>query len=117
MRTKSLSIIADADYLGRIARNAYFTGLRPDIDSSARTQRRNRVTVERVAVDESGDDTFVVHCHQIERFVPMINFGNWRAKLQFHAELERLGVIDALEQAGVEAGSTVRVGNRELEWD
>jgi GTP-binding protein len=85
--------------------------------ATARTQRRDRVTVERVAMDESGDDMFVVHCHQIERFVPMINFGNWRAKLQFYAELERLGVIDALEQAGVEAGSTVRIGKRELEWD
>ena len=85
--------------------------------ATAKMQRRDQVTVERVAGNESDDDMFVVHCHQIERFVPMINFGNWRAKLQFHAELERLGVIDALEQAGIEAGSTVRIGNRELEWD
>jgi len=26
-------------------------------------------------------------------------------------------VMDALEKAGAEAGSTVRIGSRELEWD
>ena len=82
----------------------------------ARTKRRNRVSVE-VVEEENEDPVFVVHCAQIERFVPMINFGNWRAKLQFHGELERFGVMDALEKAGAEAGSTVRIGSRELEWD
>ena len=82
----------------------------------ARTKRRNRVSVE-VVEEEDEDPVFVVHCAQIERFVPMINFGNWRAKLQFHGELERFGVMDALEKAGAETGSTVRIGSRELEWD
>jgi GTP-binding protein len=84
--------------------------------TEARTKRRNRVTVE-LLEEEDEETVFVVHCAQIERFVPMINFGNWRAKLQFHGELERFGVMDALEKAGAEAGSTVRIGARELEWD
>ncbi|MDA1035254.1 MAG: GTPase ObgE [Chloroflexi bacterium] len=73
--------------------------------------RRERVVIDR---DEA---VFVVRCRQAERFAPMVNFSNWRARLQFHAELERLGVITALEKAGVGTGDTVRIANRELEWD
>ena len=73
--------------------------------------RRERVTIER---DEA---VYVVHCRQAERFAPMVNFSNWRARLQFHAELERLGVITALEKAGVGSGDTIRIANKELEWD
>lgn len=62
-------------------------------------------------------DVFVVECGPIERIAPMVNFSNWRARLQFHGELERLGVIEALEKAGVEPGDTVRVAGIELEWD
>jgi GTP-binding protein len=91
----------------------------PDVPEAetmeTRTKRRNRVSVEEIEADD--EKVFVVHCAQIERFAPMVNFGNWRAKLQFHAELERLGVMDALEKAGAEAGSTVRIAGRDLEWD
>jgi GTP-binding protein len=72
---------------------------------------REHVSVER------DKEVFVVTCRQAERFAPKVNFGNWRARLQFHAELERLGVIDALEKAGVESGDTVRIAGCELEWD
>jgi GTP-binding protein len=73
--------------------------------------RRERVTVDR------DEEVYVVHCRQAERFAPMVNLSNWRARLQFHAELERLGVITALEKAGVGSGDTVRISNKELEWD
>ena len=62
------------------------------------------------------DDVYVVTCRQVERFAPMVDFTNWRAKLQFHRELERNGVIEALEKKGVEPGDTVRIAGRELEW-
>lgn len=76
----------------------------------------NHVRRERVTVDRD-EEVYVVHCRQAERFAPMVNFANWRARLQFHAELERLGVIVALEKAGVGSGDTVRIANKELEWD
>ncbi len=66
---------------------------------------------------ERDEKVYVVRCRQAERFAPTINFSNWRARLQFHAELERLGVITALEKAGAGAGDTVRIANKELEWD
>ena len=80
-------------------------------DPPVKPARRERVTVER------DEEVYVVRCRQAERFAPMVNFSNWRARLQFHAELERLGVITALEKAGVGSGDTVRIANKELEWD
>jgi len=47
----------------------------------------------------------------------MVRFNDWRARMQFHAEMERFGVISALEKAGVAEGDTVRIANRELVWD
>jgi Obg family GTPase CgtA-like protein len=63
------------------------------------------------------EETFVVSCKPLERFVPMVRFNDWRARMQFHAEMERFGVISALETAGVKAGDVVRIANRELVWD
>ena len=79
-------------------------------------KKKARPVRERISVDRE-DGVFVVGCRRAERFAPLVNFDNWRARLQFHAELERLGVIDALEKAGVAAGDTVRIASRELEWD
>ena len=73
--------------------------------------RRPRVRIERVG------DTFVVSCKPLERFVPMVRFSDWRARMQFHAEMERFGVVLALEKAGVEIGDTVRIATSELVWD
>ena len=77
-------------------------------------QHRARAKGVRV---EMVDGVFVVFCRQAELFAPMVKFGNWRAKLQFHAELDRLGVIEALEKAGASGGDTVRIGPLELEWE
>ena len=35
------------------------------------------------------DGVYVVSCRQAERIAPMVRFANWRARLQFHNELER----------------------------
>jgi GTPase len=73
--------------------------------------RRPRIRIER------DEDVFVVSCAPLERIIPMVRFNNWRARMQFHAEMERYGVIGALEKAGVEIGDTVRIANSELVWD
>jgi GTP-binding protein len=70
----------------------------------------------RVRIEHDGE-IFVVSCAPLERFVPMVRFNDWRARMQFHAEMERFGVITALEKAGVQAGDTVRIASRELVWD
>ena len=77
-----------------------------------RMDRRDRgVRVER------GDDGFRVECATAERMLDVVNLGNWRARLQFHGELRRLGVIEALETAGASTGDSVRIGEFEMEWE
>ena len=60
---------------------------------------------------------FEVSCLAAERLIPMVDVQNWRARLQLHAELGRLGVLEALEKRGVRTGDTVRIGGRELQWE
>ncbi len=64
--------------------------------------------------DEEG---YTVACAVAERMLDVVDLGNWRARLQFHRELNRLGVIEALEREGVAPGDTVRIGDFEMEWE
>ena len=66
---------------------------------------------------ERSEEGFAVSCVIAERMLDVVNLGNWRARLQFHRELNRLGVIEALERAGVAPGDTVRIGEFEMEWE
>ena len=75
--------------------------------------RRTRSARPTVAMDE---ETFVVSCPQAERIAEMVNITNWKARMQFHGELDRLGVIAVLDSAGADSGDMVRIGNLELEW-
>ena len=38
------------------------------------------------------------------------------AVARFQRQLRAMGVVDALEERGVEPGDLVRIGERELEW-
>ena len=60
---------------------------------------------------------FEVSSLRAERIMPMVDVRDWRARLQFHAELGRLGVLEALEKRGVRTGDTVRIGGEELVWE
>ena len=87
-----------------------------DSEAEVASEEEKRRTNERPRVerDEAG---FVVRSRSLERIARRVDLNNWRTRLQFHGELERLGVIDLLERAGVESGDTVRIAERELEWD
>ena len=63
------------------------------------------------------DGVFEVSAPRAERILPMVDVKDWRARLQLHAELGRLGVLDALEKHGVQTGDTVRIGGEELLWE
>ena len=76
-----------------------------------RMKRPRAVSVSR---EEGG---FAVQCALAERMLDVVDLRNWRARLQFHGELNRLGVIAALERAGVGPGDTVRIGEFEMEWE
>ena len=71
---------------------------------------RSRFTVTR----EGG--VFVVKAPRVERLIPLADLRDWRAMIQVWKELDRLGVVKALEESGVQLGDTVRLGGLELEW-
>ena len=59
---------------------------------------------------------YVVSAPEVERLLPLANLRDWKAMIQIWRELDRLGVVKALESKGVEPGDTVRLGSVELEW-
>lgn len=65
---------------------------------------------------EQENGVFVVSCPRAERIVVMTDLRNWRARVQLHQELERLGVFQLLRQRGIKAGDVVRIGSVEMEW-
>ena len=77
---------------------------------------RPRPRDEKVRVN-GGEGVFEVSLPAAARIAAMIDLDNWAARMQFHRELNRMGVIRALEEAGVASGDTVRIGKVEWEWD
>ncbi len=63
------------------------------------------------------EDAYAVSCPPAERILEAVSLSSWRARLQFHRELERLGVIEALERAGAGRGDTVRIADFEFVWE
>jgi GTP-binding protein len=77
--------------------------LRPDLDEHA-------FTIERE------DDGWRVRGVHVERIAAMTPFNLPEAVSRFQRQLRAMGVEEALEQAGVRPGDTVRIGEEELEW-
>ncbi len=59
---------------------------------------------------------YVVHAGNLERLVMGTDMSDWEARMQLMSLLERAGVHQALQKAGVKEGDTIRIGGRELEW-
>ncbi len=53
---------------------------------------------------------------RVERIAAMTPFLVPEAAARFQRQLRAMGVVAALQAAGVEPGDTVRIGERELEW-
>jgi GTP-binding protein len=53
---------------------------------------------------------------RVERVAAMTPFVLPEAVARFQRQLRAMGVVQALEEAGVQSGDTVRIGERELEW-
>ncbi|HEU4423996.1 MAG TPA: GTPase ObgE [Pilimelia sp.] len=82
-----------------------------------------RIILRPAAVDDAGfsisqepDGTFVVHGAKPRRWVRQTNFDNEEAVGFLADRLARLGVEEALAKAGAEPGCTVRIGDREFDW-
>lgn len=59
---------------------------------------------------------FVVRARRAARIAAMLDGGDWNARMQFLGYLRRAGVAQALEDAGVAPGDTVRFGDVDWEW-
>ncbi|GGJ74196.1 GTPase Obg [Pilimelia anulata] len=82
-----------------------------------------RIVLRPPAVDESGfrietvdEDVYEVRGEKPRRWVRQTNFDNDEAVGYLADRLARLGVEDALAKAGATPGCTVRIGEREFDW-
>lgn len=64
---------------------------------------------------ESG--LFVVSSAKVERLVKLSDLRQFRARLQLREELRKVGLVRQLEEAGIQAGDTIRIGEVELPWE
>ena len=62
-------------------------------------------------------DGWRVRGGQVERLAAMTIWNLDEAVSRFQRVLERIGVVTALAEAGVLPGDTVRIGERELQWE
>ena len=65
---------------------------------------------------EVNDGVYYVSGDRIERAAAMTYWDYDEAVSRFQKTLEALGVVAALESAGVQSGDTVFIGDFELEW-
>ncbi len=70
---------------------------------------------EAFAVEREGQ-AWRVRGVRVERVAAMTPFAVPEAAARFQRQLRAMGVIQALEEAGVQPGDTVRIGERELEY-
>jgi len=61
-------------------------------------------------------DTFVVVAPELERIIARVDISHPAVYSQVRRQLDRLGVSQALRQAGAKPGNKVRCGNSEWEW-
>ena len=72
---------------------------------------------ERIFWIDSEEDGWRVHGQRVERLAAMTPFSLDEAVYRFQRALEAMGVTDALREAGVQPGDTVRIGDSELTWE
>lgn len=86
------------------------------------TLRQDELPVIRPTEDETAftitreEHAWRVRGKKVERMVAMTNFDQDEAVLRLHRVFQAMGVNDALKEAGVREGDTVRIGEVELEW-
>lgn len=67
-------------------------------------------------ISREDDGSWHVSGEEIERVAAMTYFEFDSTLLRFQHILERMGISEALEEAGVETGDTVVIGDQALEW-
>ena len=62
------------------------------------------------------DGVFIVSGPGMDRLIDSVNFDDQESLNWFHRTLRRLGVIDALREAGAQEGSAVRIADMEFDF-
>jgi GTP-binding protein len=68
-------------------------------------------------IEREAEDEWRVRGVRIERLAAMTVWNLDEAVQRFQRTLEHMGIREALEQAGVETGDTVHIGEAELVWE
>ena len=71
---------------------------------------------DRLSIQVS-NGVFVVNMPSAARIAAMVDQNNWEAMTQFYAYLRKKGVVQALYDAGIASGDTVKIENMEWDWE
>ena len=80
----------------------------PVFKSSRRSVKPTKITHQ--------DGMFIVESEHLERLTATADSRDYRVVLQIWREMTRMGLAKRLEEAGIEAGDTIRIGRTEMEW-
>ena len=84
--------------------------------SNVRVYRLAPEEEEGFSVEPSAGGVYRVRGKRVERIVAMTDLDSEEGVDHLQKQLERLGVFEALERAGVQIGDTVSIGEWETEW-
>lgn len=71
---------------------------------------------ENYSIKRAYDGAYEIIGPGVQRRVAMTDVNNEDALRRMHRQLDRMGVLGALRQAGARHGDTIRIGNTELEY-
>jgi len=84
-------------------------------ENGKRAARRPRRVMQRGTVTVE-DGVFVVKSAELERLAALADVRDYRVLLQLWREMTQRGIAQQLEEAGIEAGDTIRIGKVEVAW-
>jgi GTPase len=88
----------------------------PSASGGVRVYRLAPEEDETFQVEAVADGVYRVRGKRVERLVAMTDLDSEEGVEHLQRQLDRLGVFEALERAGVEVGDTVQIGEWETEW-
>jgi GTPase len=88
----------------------------PEPPGGVRVYRLAPEEEEGFQVEAVADGVYRVRGKRVERVVAMTDLGSEEGVDYLQKQLDRLGVFEALERAGVQVGDTVHIGEWETEW-
>ena len=86
-----------------------------EAEKSPAPELRSRRPTEPIRFHKE-NGVYVVKSEQLERLSALADTRDYRVLLQLWREMNRLGIARQLEEAGIEAGDTIRIGRAEMEW-